>query len=98
MRRFADFKLDKMLYYRNASQECFKSPEIYLAIRHLLLFTEERPVIVLGRSPLKGPVPMRTLINKLLRNKSGATAIEYGLIAALISVAIVAGATVVGTQ
>ena len=41
---------------------------------------------------------MRTLINKLLRNKSGATAIEYGLIAALISVAIVAGATIVGTQ
>ena len=41
---------------------------------------------------------MRKLINKFLGNKSGATAIEYGLIAALIAVAIVAGATTVGTQ
>ena len=41
---------------------------------------------------------MRTLINKLLRNKSGATVIEYGLIAALISIAVIAGATIVGSQ
>ena len=41
---------------------------------------------------------MRKLISKLLSNKSGATAIEYGLIAALISIAIIAGATVAGTQ
>ena len=41
---------------------------------------------------------MRKLIEKLFGDKSGATAIEYGLIAALIAVAIVAGATVVGTQ
>jgi len=32
----------------------------------------------------------------LLRDQSGATAIEYGLIAALIAVAIIAGATTVG--
>ena len=32
----------------------------------------------------------------LLRDESGATAIEYGLIAALIAVAIIAGATTVG--
>jgi pilus assembly protein Flp/PilA len=31
-----------------------------------------------------------------LRDESGATAIEYGLIAALIAVAIIAGATAVG--
>ena len=33
-----------------------------------------------------------------LKNKSGATAIEYGLIVALISIAIVAGATISGDQ
>ena len=40
---------------------------------------------------------MFKMINKLFRNKSGATAIEYGLIAALIAVAIVTAATAVGT-
>ena len=35
-------------------------------------------------------------INKILRNKAGATAIEYGLIAALISVAAIGAFTSVG--
>jgi pilus assembly protein Flp/PilA len=38
-----------------------------------------------------------TLAN-LLKNKDGATAIEYGLIAALIAVAAVAAMTTVGTN
>lgn len=37
------------------------------------------------------------LVARFLKNESGATAIEYGLIAALISVAIIGGATAVGT-
>ncbi len=37
------------------------------------------------------------LIKKFLRNEEGATAIEYGLIAALISVAIITATTSVGT-
>lgn len=37
-------------------------------------------------------------ISKLLRDENGATAIEYGLIAALISVVIIAAVTLVGTQ
>jgi pilus assembly protein Flp/PilA len=41
---------------------------------------------------------MRKIISKLFGDRSGATAIEYGLIAALISVAIIAGVTVIGTQ
>lgn len=41
---------------------------------------------------------MRKLISKFFGDKSGATAIEYGLIAALIAVAIIAGITAVGTQ
>ena len=35
---------------------------------------------------------------RFLKDESGATAIEYGLIAALISVAIVAGATLIGGE
>ncbi|MAZ18864.1 Flp family type IVb pilin [Oricola sp.] len=35
---------------------------------------------------------------RFLKDESGATAIEYGLIAALISVALVAGATTVGSS
>jgi pilus assembly protein Flp/PilA len=37
-------------------------------------------------------------IMKLFGDRSGATAIEYGLIAALIAVAIIAGVTTVGTR
>jgi pilus assembly protein Flp/PilA len=37
-------------------------------------------------------------MKKLFKNKSGATAIEYGLIAALIAVVIIGGATTVGTN
>ncbi|THK36262.1 Flp family type IVb pilin [Ensifer sp. MPMI2T] len=40
---------------------------------------------------------MKTIFARLLKDESGATAIEYGLIAALISVALIAGATSLGT-
>lgn len=39
-----------------------------------------------------------TFINKLFRDESGATAIEYGLIAALIALAIITGATTLGNK
>lgn len=39
---------------------------------------------------------MKNLMNKLAKDESGATAIEYGLIAALIGVAIITGAKAVG--
>jgi len=39
-----------------------------------------------------------TTIKKFLSNESGATAIEYGLIAALVGVAIIAGVTTLGTK
>ena len=41
---------------------------------------------------------MTKLFSRFLKDESGATAIEYGLIAALISVALVAGATTLGTK
>ncbi len=40
---------------------------------------------------------MRKLIRNLLRDESGPTAIEYGLIAVLIAVATIAGLTSIGT-
>ena len=39
-----------------------------------------------------------TMLTKLFHDDSGATAIEYGLIAALISVAIISAVTLVGTN
>jgi len=41
---------------------------------------------------------MKKLFQNFLKNESGATAIEYGLIAALIAVVIIAGVTAVGTS
>ena len=38
------------------------------------------------------------MICKFLKNEEGATAIEYGLIAALIAVVIITGVTAVGTN
>ena len=37
-------------------------------------------------------------MHKFFQNKSGATAIEYGLIAALIAVAVIAAVTALGTN
>ncbi len=39
---------------------------------------------------------MKTLVTRFAKNESGATAIEYGLIASLIGVAIILGATALG--
>ena len=41
---------------------------------------------------------MKYLVSRFVKDESGATAIEYGLIAALIGVAIIGAATALGTQ
>ena len=41
---------------------------------------------------------MSKIFARFVKEESGATAIEYGLIAALISVALIAGATTLGTN
>ncbi len=41
---------------------------------------------------------MTKIFARFMKDESGATAIEYGLIAALISVALITGATALGTQ
>jgi pilus assembly protein Flp/PilA len=46
----------------------------------------------------KGTSNMSSLIVRFLKDECGATAIEYGLIAALISVAIISVVTTMGTK
>jgi pilus assembly protein Flp/PilA len=41
---------------------------------------------------------MKNLVSRFFKDESGATAIEYGLVAALISVAIITAVTNVGTD
>jgi pilus assembly protein Flp/PilA len=41
---------------------------------------------------------MRNVLTRFLKDESGVTAIEYGLIAALISIVIIGAAGLVGTQ
>ena len=41
---------------------------------------------------------MSKFVSRLMKDESGATAIEYGLIAALIAVVIITGLTSVGTN
>ena len=41
---------------------------------------------------------MKTLVSRFVNDQSGVTAIEYGLIAALIAVVIIGSVTLVGTD
>ncbi len=41
---------------------------------------------------------MNSLFNRFIKDESGATAIEYGLLAGLIAVAIITGAGLLGTN
>jgi pilus assembly protein Flp/PilA len=41
---------------------------------------------------------MKNIINRFVKDESGATAIEYGLIAALVAVAIITALTTLGTK
>ena len=42
--------------------------------------------------------PMKTLFSRFVKDESGATAIEYGLIAALIAVVAIGAMTTIGTN
>jgi pilus assembly protein Flp/PilA len=41
---------------------------------------------------------MKNILNRFVKDESGATAIEYGLIAALVAVAIITALTTLGTK
>jgi pilus assembly protein Flp/PilA len=43
-------------------------------------------------------LPMKNIVSRFVKDESGATAIEYGLIAAGISVVIIAAVQLVGTN
>lgn len=47
---------------------------------------------------IKGTHPMKSLFSRFVKDESGATAIEYGLIAALVSVAAIVALTALGTE
>jgi pilus assembly protein Flp/PilA len=51
-----------------------------------------------GANTIQGTGIMFSMFTKLLKDDSGATAIEYGLIAALIAVAAIAAFQLVGTN
>lgn len=41
---------------------------------------------------------MPTLVDRFVKDETGVTAVEYGLIAALVSLAVVAGSTTIGDE
>ena len=49
-------------------------------------------------SVVLGANNMKSLINRFVKDESGATAIEYGLIAGLLSVVIIAAVSLAGTS
>jgi pilus assembly protein Flp/PilA len=67
----------------------------FLAISASFTQRSQRTVLPINK---KGLILMTTLFKQFLRNEAGATAIEYGLIAALIAVVIITGVTAVGTK
>jgi pilus assembly protein Flp/PilA len=50
------------------------------------------------RAAIQSEIHMKTLVSRFVSDESGVTAIEYGLIAALIAVVIIGAVSVVGTS
>jgi pilus assembly protein Flp/PilA len=65
---------------------------------HLRVAAESELAAHVRKLCVVGRVIMKNLISRFVKDESGATAIEYGLIAALISVAAIAAVTTVGTN
>jgi pilus assembly protein Flp/PilA len=51
-----------------------------------------------NRQKFQGEMIMRKLISSFLGNESGATAVEYGLIASFIALVVITGLKTVGTN
>lgn len=58
----------------------------------------DRPLPQLSARPFEKRTQMTKFISKFVSDESGATAIEYGLIAALIAVVIIGAVTLLGTN
>jgi pilus assembly protein Flp/PilA len=55
-------------------------------------------IAAIGVNSGTGESSMRNILIRFVRNESGATAIEYGLIASLIAVVIITAVSTVGTN
>ena len=60
------------------------------------MFTSNDPLLTCFENRINGDFQMTKAITKFLKDENGATAIEYGLIAALVAVAIVGALTTLG--
>ena len=63
------------------------------SVRSLLRFVKFR-----ASTPAQKELPMTKFVTKFMKDESGATAIEYGLIVALIAVVIITAVTTLGTK
>ena len=69
--------------------------------QHLqIIFTSSPPIPSTFRRRVRSNLEqiMRSIFARFIKDQSGATAIEYGLIAALIAVVVITGLTAVGTH
>jgi pilus assembly protein Flp/PilA len=66
--------------------------------QHLTLLRRAPMLMIYGANCLAAEGKMRKDFANMLRDESGATAIEYGLIAALISVVILGVLSLIGTN
>src|SRR5258708_7373400 len=66
------------------------------AVRHLQY--GQLQAALKARRSVKGDMPMSKFATRFLKVESGATAIEYGLIAALVAVVLVAALSAMGTK
>jgi pilus assembly protein Flp/PilA len=73
--------------------ECFKTT----ATRAVVILSQRRPAASVGNNFLT-ELKMQNLVTRFGEDESGVTAIEYGLIAALISVVCIAAMTFAGQQ
>jgi pilus assembly protein Flp/PilA len=64
----------------------------------LLQITANNLAVVAQQQPLYQEYPMTKIFARFVNDESGATAIEYGLIAALVSVVIIGALTTLGTK
>jgi pilus assembly protein Flp/PilA len=67
-------------------------------LQYELIVAIDQKIKRIKKQPCPGATTMKNLFSRFANDESGATAIEYGLIAALVSVVIIASLTAMGTQ
>ena len=69
-------------------------------MRAVVILSQRRPAALVGKNKnfLTEDLSMKNVVTRYFKDESGVTAIEYGLIAALISVVCIAAMTFAGQQ